>query len=267
MRQLALAAIPVVLLAQCAPQCAPEGTLTNSDGRTIVVESLDAAQNSGVFVLDAGATEWRQIGFTTGGAPCGLVDCEDALISDSGTTIAFDVTDDINPEQAWAVAASGPTLVSVTPGARPATATARCRTSPRKAATCSSPRSRRTCTAALLTRPTGSTSRDLQAGTTTLLPLLVVDAQPTLSADAQRVASATPATLPSSGGGAVLTTVAAVFDRTTGRVTKLLPTGTAADTVFLGPIQISDNGRRVLWNRGDPNSDQPIVERVDFIGG
>ena len=38
---------------------------TSSDGRTVVVESLTAAQNSGVFVLDAGATEWRQIGFAT----------------------------------------------------------------------------------------------------------------------------------------------------------------------------------------------------------
>ena len=70
-------------------------------------------------MLDAGATEWRQIGFATSGDPCGLVDCEDTLISDSGTTIAFDVIDNVNPEQAWAVAASGPTLVSVTAGGAP----------------------------------------------------------------------------------------------------------------------------------------------------
>ena len=239
----------------------------SSDGRTVVVESLTAAQNSGVFVLDAGATEWRQIGFTTGVAPCGLVDCEDALISDSGTTVAFDVTDGINPEQAWAVTVSGPTLVSVTPGGAPGNGDSQVQDI--------TPDGRYVLfdsNATDLHSGTPDTSdrlyiRDLQAGTTTLLPLLVVDAQPTLSADAQHVAYATPATLPSSGGGAVLTTVAAVFDRTTGRVTKLLPTGTAADTVFLGPIQISDNGRRVLWNRGDPNSDQPVVERVDFIGG
>ena len=131
---------------------------TSSDGRTVVVESLTAAQNSGVFVLDPGATEWRQIGFTTGGAPCGLVDCFAAMMSDGGTTFAFSVSDDINPQQVWAVTASGPTLVSVTAGADPATATARCRTSPRTAATCSSPRARRTCRAAPVTRPAGSTS-------------------------------------------------------------------------------------------------------------
>lgn len=72
-----------------------------------------------------------------------------------------------------------------------------------------------------------------------------------MSADAQRIAYSAPATLPSSGG-AVLTNVAAVFDRTTGKVTKLLPTGTAADVAWLGPIQISDNGRRVMWNRAIP---------------
>ena len=91
-------------------------------------------------------------------------------------------------------------------------------------------------------------------------------ARASLSADAQRVAYAAPATLPSSGG-AVLTDVAAVFDRTTGKVTKLLPTGTAADMVWLGPIQISDNGLRVMWNRGDPNLGELVLERVDFIGG
>ena len=96
---------------------------------------------------------------------------------------------------------------------------------------------------------------------------MVVDGQqPSLSADGQRVAYRAPATLPSSGG-AVLTPVAAVFDRTTGRVTKLLPTGTAADVDWLGPIQISDNGRRVMWNRGDPNVHELVLERVDFIGG
>ena len=95
---------------------------------------------------------------------------------------------------------------------------------------------------------------------------MITDGQPSLSADAQRVAYSAPATLPSSGG-AVLTNVAAVFDRTTGKVTKLLPTGTAADVAWLGPIQISDHGLRVLWNRGDPNVHELVLERVDFIGG
>ena len=148
----------------------------SSDGRTVVVESLTAAQNSGVFVLDAGATEWRQIGFTTGGAPCGLVNCEDALMSDSGTTFAFEVSDDVNPEQAWAVTASGPTLVSATAGGGPGNGDSEVQDI--------TPDGRYVLfdsTATDLQGGTGDTSgrlyiRDLQAGTTTLLPLLVVDA-------------------------------------------------------------------------------------------
>ena len=239
---------------------------TSSDGRAVVVDSLSASQESGMFVLDAGAAVWREIGFVVAGDPCPFVNCEDALISDSGTTVVFDVSDNVNPEQSWAVTASGPTLVSVTAGGGPGNGDSQVEDV--------TPDGRYVLFSSYATDLQGGTGdpsgrlyiRDLQAATTTLLPLLITDGQPSLSADAQRVAYPAPATLASSGG-AVLTTVAAVFDRTTGKVTKLLPTDTAADVAWLGPIQISDNGRRVMWNRGDPNLGQLVLERVDFIGG
>jgi len=358
-RQLALAAIPVMVLAQCAPQCAPPGTLTpiyttvlanpepvqwtanadgryigigdptrrvdvdtlatigtpingilsgdaqsvvgfrtptelvrfdvasgvveplpampfgwtfndidgtSSDGRTVVAES-DSASATGIFVHDAGAAEWRQIGVTGSGGPCDFNSCFAAVMSDGGTTVAFDVADENPPQQVWAVTASGATLVSATAAGEPGNADS--------VALDVTPDGRYVLFLSNATDLQGGEGspdgrlyiRDLQAGTTTMLPLLVDNqARASLSADAQRVAYAAPATLPSSGG-AVLTDVAAVFDRTTGKVTKLLPTGTAADVVWLGPIQISDNGLRVLWNRGDPNLGQLVLERVDFIGG
>ena len=165
-------------------------------------------------------------------------------MSDSGTTIVFDVFDNVNPEQAWAVTPSGPTLVSATAGGGPGNNDSWVQDV--------TPDGRYVLFSSIATDLQGGVGdpagrlyiRDLQAGTTTLLPLLVVDGQqPSLSADGQRVANRAPATLPSSGG-AVLTQVAAVFDRTTGKVTKLLPTGTAADADWLGLIEISDNGRR-----------------------
>ncbi len=225
------------------------------------------SQESGVFVLDAGAAAWREIGFVDAGDPCPFVDWYAAMMSDGGTTFAFAVSDGANPQQVWAVTASGPTLVSATAGGGPGNGDSEVQdiTPDGRYLLFSS-------SATDLQGGTGSPSgrlyiRDLQAATTTLLPVLIVDSSASLSADAQRIAYSAPATLPSPGGGAVLTNVAAVFDRTTGKVIKLLPTDTAADVAWIGPIQISDDGRRVMWNRGDPNLNELVLERADFVGG
>jgi Tol biopolymer transport system component len=90
---------------------------------------------------------------------------------------------------------------------------------------------------------------------------LLVSRSSSISADGQRIAFATEATLEGVDGPAV---VPAVYDRTTGSTTLLTPTGTAADALYGGsPIEISANGRRILWSR--VGSGGAEITRVDFV--
>ena len=100
--------------------------------------------------------------------------------------------------------------------------------------------------------------RDRAAGVTTLLPIVPAVGGSvtveTISADGQRIGFAVEAPL-----GSVRAIVAAVYDRGTGVSTTLTPTGTVADALWVGPVDISANGRRVVWSRVGE------LARVDFV--
>ena len=54
--------------------------------------------------------------------------------------------------------------------------------------------------------------------------------------------------------------------RTAATTTNLVPTGTAADEVGPGPVEISANGLRVIWNRAGDATTGAATERADFVG-
>ena len=113
---------------------------------------------------------------------------------------------------------------------------------------------------------------DRAAATTTLLPVMPTAtgsiAAETISNDGQRIGFAIEVTAPSSGPSyptphvvpAQQIGVAAVYDRSTGLTTTLWQSGTAAEALWVGPVDISANGRRVIWSRGGGH-----LVRVDFV--
>jgi hypothetical protein len=98
---------------------------------------------------------------------------------------------------------------------------------------------------------------DRATGTTTPLPVETSQTSAdveTISADGQRIGFVVDSPL-----GSVTAAVAAVYDRGTGVTTTLTPTGTIADAAWVGPVDISANGRRVVWSRVGE------LARIDFV--
>jgi hypothetical protein len=229
-------------------------------GRKVVLRATNDDLGIGILQLDRGAV-WIELGPDVGPNPCLAGECDNASSSADGSVVAFDVAEGEDPAQVWAATPNGPRIVTIsTAGGEGNDASATMDITPDGHYVLFWSE------ATNLVDGGGDAAgrlyvRDLWNQTTTLLPVVPTsNLGGSISADGMRVAFIGSATV----GGQTID-VASVFDQSDKSTVQLTPTATPADAVEGGPVEISANGQRVIWNRVGDATSGPVIERVDFV--